>query len=227
MLRILPVPLGTANTYIVNEGPASILIDAGFPRQGKKFFTALSKQGMDPSRIALVVITHVHYDHVGNLREIRDACRCPVAVPAGEADWLRRGTVVFPAGAHPVGRALIAAGRLLARVLPGFVRFDPVEADILVDGEFSLDPFGMAGRIVMTPGHTAGSLSVLLDDGNAFVGDLAFNVLPCGGGPIMPPFADDPAALKQSWAAIRRLGARIVWPGHGRPFSARRLRSRA
>ncbi|HOS77767.1 MAG TPA: MBL fold metallo-hydrolase, partial [Syntrophales bacterium] len=147
MPRILPVPLGTANTYIVSEGPASILIDAGFPRQGRKFFTTLSKQGMDPARISLIVITHVHYDHVGNLREIRDACRCPVAVPAGEADWLRRGAVVFPAGVHPVGRALIGAGRLLSRVLPGFVRFDPVEADVLVDGELSLDPFGMAGRI--------------------------------------------------------------------------------
>lgn len=223
MTHILRIPLGIANAYLVREGGASLLIDAGAPRQGKKFFTTLTKHGMDPSRIALIVVTHVHYDHVGNLRDIRDACCCPVAVPAGEASWLREGAMVFPAGMHRLGRVMIALSRFGARILPAAVRYAPVEADLPVEGETDLTPYGISGRILATPGHTAGSLSVLLDDGNAFVGDLAFNVLPLGGGPILPPFADDPATLIRSWAALRRRGARTIWPGHGRPFPADRL----
>jgi hydroxyacylglutathione hydrolase len=53
--------------------------------------------------------------------------------------------------------------------------FDEVEPEILVDEEMDLLEFGVNGRIVHTPGHTSGSISLLLDSGEAFVGDLAIN----------------------------------------------------
>ena len=62
----------------------------------------------------------------------------------------------------------------------------------------------------------AGSLSVLLPDGSAFVGDLAFNVFPWGG-PIFPPFADNVPRLLESWKLLLARGITTIYPGHGKP----------
>jgi hydroxyacylglutathione hydrolase len=59
--------------------------------------------------------------------------------------------------------------------MPGITRFDGVEPDILTDEGMDLLAFGVNGRIVHTPGHTAGSISLVLDSGEAFVGDIAIH----------------------------------------------------
>jgi glyoxylase-like metal-dependent hydrolase (beta-lactamase superfamily II) len=50
--------------------------------------------------------------------------------------------------------------------------FPPVRPDILLPDEMPLQAFGVDGKVVYTPGHTAGSISVLLSTGEAIVGDL-------------------------------------------------------
>lgn len=83
--------------------------------------------------------------------------------------------------------------------------------------------FGVNGRIVHTTGHTSGSISLLLDSGEAFVGDLAVNYLPFNIS-IFPPFAEDTAQLIASWKKIQRMGARIILLAHGIPFSAEKFK---
>ena len=93
----------------------------------------------------------------------------------------------------------------------------------VVAEETSPASFGIAGSILPTPGHTAGSLSILLPDGSAFAGDLAFNVFPWGG-PIFPPFADDVTRLLESWNLLLARAAKTIYPGRGKPFPAAALR---
>lgn len=61
----------------------------------------------------------------------------------------------------------------------------------LRDENFTLTPFGIPGNVVYTPGHTMGSVSILLEIGDAFVGDLAMNGLPFGFRPGLAIFAED------------------------------------
>jgi endoribonuclease LACTB2 len=64
---------------------------------------------------------------------------------------------------------------------------------------------GFAGEIITTPGHSDDSVSLILDDGNAFVGDLTF-----------PGFAtdEDRALVMSSWQKIGELHARHIYSGH-------------
>jgi glyoxylase-like metal-dependent hydrolase (beta-lactamase superfamily II) len=181
----------------------------------------LKKNRIDPSFIQLVVITHAHFDHVGGLKKIRDLCRCPVGMHPKDAALVRRGEMVFPPGTSAFGKAASALGRLLGGPLVGYV---PVEADLLVSQMMDLRPFGVDGTIIPTPGHTAGSLSVLLSDGACFIGDTATNLFPARQGPVMPPFAEDISQLLNSWKALLERGATWICPGHGKPFDAGRLR---
>ena len=66
------------------------------------------------------------------------------------------------------------------------LRFPPYFArpsDILIGGGTRVQDIGLDldGEIVATPGHTVDSISMVLDDGDAFVGDAAANMLQWAG----------------------------------------------
>lgn len=218
--------MGTSAAYLIENNGCCILIDAGNSQQERKFFTALKKNDIDPGQIGLIIITHVHYDHVGSLKAIRDACKCPVAVHERETDLLRRGTVVLPPGTTFIGRFVMALGQRALRRFPSRFSFQPVDTDIIITENLSLEAFGIPGIVVCTPGHTAGSVSVLLSSGEAFVGDLAINYLPFGWGPYFPPFAEDEGLLLKSWEGLLEMDVKRIFPAHGSAFAAVKLRDR-
>ncbi|MGD8385681.1 MAG: MBL fold metallo-hydrolase, partial [Desulfobacteraceae bacterium] len=101
---------------------------------------------------------------------------------------------------------------------------EPIEADIVLEEEdFRLDEFGIEGSIVWTPGHSPGSISVVLDSGDAFIGDMAMNGLPLTLGPTLPIFAEDVSALKNSWRKLINRGVKTIYPAHGTPFHIEKL----
>jgi len=90
---------------------------------------------------------------------------------------------------------------------------------ILYDSDVLLNEYGIAGRILYTPGHTLGSISVLLDSGEVFAGCLAHNRLPFTFRPSLPIYAENLNLVKESWRKLIDAGAKMVFPGHGKPFS--------
>jgi len=215
------IRLGLCNAYLIQGEGGAVLVDAGHVNFERTFIRYLKKHTIAPDIIKLIVITHVHFDHVGGLKDFKTLCRCPVAVHAGAASALSDGTVFFPPGTNLLGKMASLLGSTVGKT---FMKYPSVKPDILVSEEMSLAPFGVSGKIIPTPGHTTNSLTVLLTSGEAFVGDLAANYLPANLGPIFPPFAEDVEALLQSWEVLLKAGAKIICPGHGRPFSAHLLR---
>ena len=118
--------------------------------------------------------------------------------------------------------AITTEGRLLNPFMG--MTFAPVKADIIFQEEISLKEFGVDGKVIFTPGHTAGSISVLLNDGRAIVGDLM------GGGslggnlfPSRPRyhyFADDLAQMRASIQKIMGYKPKKLYVGHGGPLEA-------
>jgi glyoxylase-like metal-dependent hydrolase (beta-lactamase superfamily II) len=219
--QIHKVRLGLCNAYLILEKENAILVDAGQAGFSSVLFGYMTRHNIRPEAIRLIVVTHVHFDHVGNLKALQDRCGCPVALHANEAPLLNHGTVVFPPGTNLFGKVAASVGRGLAPLL----KFSGVKPDILIAKELSLQRYSVSGKIVATPGHTYGSLSVLLPDGTACVGDLAANHYPGRTGPIMPPFASDVAMLMQSWQHLLDGGVKTICPGHGHPFPAEYLRT--
>ena len=89
---------------------------------------------------------------------------------------------------------------------------------------YSLKDFGISGRVVYTPGHTKGSVSVVLDSGEAFVGDLAMNKFPLRLSAGLPILAEDITAVRESLEHLLELNVTTVYPGHGKPFSMKKIR---
>ena len=133
-----------------------------------------------------------------------------------EKDWLEKGMLVFPPGATIWGRMLKASVAVFMRS----IHFPATNIDVVLGMAMSLADYGIPGKIIYTPGHSMGSVSVLLETGDAFVGDLAMNQFPLRLSPGLPIFADDLQEVKKSWRLLLERGVKTVYPAHGRPFPA-------
>ena len=221
-MELFTIPLGFDNSYLIRERQGALLIDAGTPGQAKTFGKALDEVGVLPAEVKLIVITHGHWDHIGSARDIKEMTGAPLAMHQAECSWLETGKPPLPPGVTAWGKIF----RSILLAATPFIRIAPATVDIvLAEGYFSLVPYGIPGRIIPTPGHSPGSVSVLLDNGEAFVGDLAMNQFPLCLRPGPPIFADDLGLVRRSWELLLERGAGMIYPAHGKPFPADILKS--
>jgi hydroxyacylglutathione hydrolase len=218
--KIYRIKLGVCNVYLIQER-GTILVDAGPPRQGKKFVEKARAAGIDPREISLLVATHGHMDHIGSLAGIRTITNAQVLAHAGEKPIIEQALTTIPNGTTPWGRVM----RFAIMLSEKNITFEPTPVDIVVEPKnahdgYPLVRFGIGGKIIHTPGHTKGSVSLLLDSGDAFVGDLLMNGFPMRRGPGIPIFADDLEMVKNSIRMLLSQGATRFFPGHGNPFNA-------
>jgi hydroxyacylglutathione hydrolase len=220
MTAVHPIRLGRTTCFLLCGDAAAVLVDTSVPGSEPRFQRALARLGLRPADVGCIVVTHCHFDHVGSLKAIRDLTGAPVVMHKLDAPAVERGDARIPPGATAWGKVL----RALLRALGGLARYEPCTADVKIDADMSLGPFGIAAHVIPTPGHTPGSLSVLLDSGEALVGDLAMNGFPMRAGPGIPTFAEDIGQVYSSWEKVLAAGAETIYPAHGKPFPAQRLR---
>jgi glyoxylase-like metal-dependent hydrolase (beta-lactamase superfamily II) len=221
---VIQINTGAVNVFLIRGDGGAILVDAGNPGQADHILaqlaehtsTSLSAGGVAPHDLRLILITHGHVDHFGSAAELRERTGAPVAIHALDADAVRQG-IHQPDSLNPTHWLVGVVMRIPG--VGGPTRAPACEPDIAFENEFRLDDYGVAGRVLLTPGHTPGSVSVLLDSGEALVGDLVMGrlmgLLPKPGPPIV---AWD---LERNRESVRRLAAlapRIIYVGHGGPF---------
>jgi hydroxyacylglutathione hydrolase len=221
-VQIHRLPVGMTNCYLIKER-GLILVDAGMPRKAELLRKRLQALSISPKNVSLIVLTHAHWDHIGSLIEWKKMTGCKVAVNHREKEWVEKAL-------KPQPKVLSLWGVLTgisSRMMAAASRFNGTPVDVtLPDDGMSLEPFGISGRVLHTPGHTQGSMSVLLDTGDAFVGDLAMNGPLMRFGPGMPSLGDDSKIVKTSWRFLLDKGAKKIYPAHGNPFAADVLRKK-
>lgn len=221
MTQVTKIQLRLSNAYLIQDERA-ILVDSGSPGESQAILKALAGAGVDASSLSLLLHTHGHSDHAGSTAELRRLSGAPVAIHTADAAMLRSGR-----------NGPLPPTRLESRLIKPFVDkpFPAVKPDFVFDSELDLTPYGVDGRVVMTPGHTAGSVSVLLASGEAIVGDVLMGGLMGGtfqaGKPNLHYFVQDPGQLRQSLAFLLAQPLHTLYVGHGGPLSMEAVRSRS
>jgi glyoxylase-like metal-dependent hydrolase (beta-lactamase superfamily II) len=191
------------------------MIDGGPPDQVESFKKMLPQFSIRPEEIKLIILTHGDFDHIGSVKDIRELTGAKIAIHERDKINLEQGILNWPPGAS-------AWGKVVRFMLMPFFKnsiLPTIKTDfVLGEKEFPLNDFGIDGKILYTPGHTPGSVSVLLNTGEAFVGCLAHNNFPFRFRPGLPIFAENLEKVKESWKLIIEHGARMIYPAHGDPF---------
>lgn len=211
---IIPIRLTFSNVFAI-RAEKTIIVDSGNPGNGQRILNRLAQHGVQARDISLILLTHGHMDHFGSAPELRQLTGAPIALHPGDAANVR-------AGRNPEIQPTGLQGRLFAPMFRQ--QITPFEPDIWLDAGFDLSAFGADGRLYETPGHSPGSVSLLLSDGSALVGDL----LRGGhlGGLLLPRqpeyayFYDDLAQMQRSIRDFMSLRPRRLYVGHGGPLDA-------
>ncbi len=210
-LRIIQLHIGFTSPVLISNGNRSILVDAGVQGKMTEFLRQFKLHGIEPEEVKLIVLTHTHYDHTGNLEELKALTGAQVIVNQREAEWLRKGLMPIPRGTNFLSKIIVGLGDFL---MPGYASPRPFEADIFVDEILDLAPWGFDARILLTPGHTEGSQSILTGK-SLICGDCFFNMRYFS---VYPPFANNPGQLLETWRKFFEMGIETIYPGHGPCF---------
>jgi glyoxylase-like metal-dependent hydrolase (beta-lactamase superfamily II) len=205
------------NSYLVEDGGAVTIIDAGLPGYyGKDLPAELASIGRTIDDVKGVVLTHGDTDHVGYAERLRREHGVPVFVHEADAGRARAEQTKPSTGWGPMKIGALL-GFMWYAGRRGGLRVPPMTELVTFEDGATLDLPG-APRIVPMPGHTPGSVAVHVPVVDAvFVGDAMTtrSVLTGAVGPQPAPFTLDPAAALASLDHIEGLGAKWVLPGHG------------
>jgi len=188
---IVNVGYRSTNYWVVSAGTSRVLVDLGYPGTMGMMRASLKRQGVPLADIRYALATHYHIDHAGLAQEFKLA-----GVPLLVLDTQVAAIPLMKRWTKP-------QDRYVDITLDDNVTVSCAETRAL------LARIGIAGEVLPTPGHSDDSVSLLLDDGSAFTGDLT-----------PPALAGDDEAgrlVRASWQLIRKRGATRIFPGHGRP----------
>ena len=187
-MNIVNVGYLSCNYYLIEQNRKGLLIDVGWPGTLPKLSAGLRRKGMVLEDLGYLCITHYHPDHAGLVQELKDKGVRHIVIE----------------------QQLPALPRLKTYMKShlGYVDIRLQDSLILKTSESRewLASLNLPGEIVSTPGHSDDSISLVLDEGIAFTGDLVPSEMLEG---------NDAAAAERSWAKLRGLNVRTVYPGHG------------
>jgi glyoxylase-like metal-dependent hydrolase (beta-lactamase superfamily II) len=229
----LPFALRSANIYLLDNGSAGwAIVDSGFglPADESALRAGLARADVSLNAITAILLTHAHPDHIGLSGILQSATGAPVYMLAREDQrmydvWSQEAdssftlvTAMYAANGLPpeeVAGSAIATQR--TRRILRLPRRETVQT--LQDGE-TLRLGSHTYEAIWTPGHSDYHMCLLRDDSVFIAGDhILPGITPNIG--LYPQGRPDP--LRDYLGAIQRvrdLPARVVLPGHGRPFTA-------
>lgn len=172
-----------------------ILVDTSAERDAKTILGYMAKNKIRPKDIATIFITHVHPDHIGGLAAIKGESAAKVAASGVEAEYISKKNVYDgPPGA-------------------GTQRQAPTPVDVILGDGQTYDGL----RVVYTPGHTRGSISLLEESRSlCFVGDAASHER--GLAPMDDVYNVDPRQHRESIKKLAAFSFENAVFGHGDPI---------
>ena len=206
--EITRVLSGRSNVFLLSAGNRNILIDTSVARNWGKLRKKLSRLNVDT--IDYLILTHAHFDHAANAKRIKEKFNSTVIIQKEEESCLSGGTNIVPRGTVLLTRILV---KMLEKRFAGKFNYEPCVPDILAGSEYDLRDLGFHASLIHTPGHTRGSMSLVIDDEIAIVGDTMFGV---SRRSAFPPFAEDQDLMLKSWGKLLHTSCRLFLPSHGR-----------
>lgn len=207
--EIYQVLKGRSNSFLVSKNNKYILIDTSTGSSWNKLNKRLEEIDKYHNLSLTLILTHVHYDHVENSAKIKEMFDTKIIVHRSEANYLSNGKNSLCQGSLFLTKILIT---LFGNKIISMIKYPPVDYDILVDEKYDLNFLGLNAYLLHTPGHSEGSLSLIVDNEVAIVGDAMFGVFKHS---VFPPFANNPKDMIESWGKLLDTGCMTFLPGHG------------
>ena len=187
-MNIINVGYLSTNYYAIDVKGGKLLVDCGWPGTLPQFLAELKRKGISPQDIKYILATHYHPDHTGLAQELKNL-GAKLIVLENQIEFIPQ---------------------LIHLIKTKTVQYTEIkQGDNLIlkfaESRNFLAKLELQGEIIHTPGHSDDSVTLILDDGFAFTGDL-------------PPrfmISEEAAITKHSWDKIYQHKITRIFPGHG------------
>jgi ribonuclease/clavin/mitogillin len=187
-LTIVDVGYRSTHFWVISAGTNRLLVDLGWPGRWGELAANLRRMDIPLSELRYGLATHYHIDHAGAAQDLKNA-----GVPLLVMDIQEEAIPQMAQHIKP-------ADNYTEITLGDNVVISCAESRALLAG------IGISGEILPTPSHSLDSISLLLDSGEVFTGDLTHPSFIAG---------KDAQMVAASWRLLREKGARRVYPCHG------------
>lgn len=185
-MKIVNVGYRSVNCYLIVTEKAKLLIDVGWPCGMAELKSSMAQQGYQVKEVTHVLVTHYHMDHGAIAQEMKDKGAKLIVMENQKSHLNDQKRFIKP---------------------PAVYREIKAEANLELafkDSRAFLKTLGLDGEIIAAPGHGPDHVTLVLDGGIAFTGDLP----PENGS---PPDSD----AFRDWERLRGMGVRRLYPAHG------------
>jgi hydroxyacylglutathione hydrolase len=213
--EIITVNFGFVKSYIIIGEKNLILIDTGLPGSTNKIIKKIEETGFKTDQVSLIILTHAHLDHLGSVKQLQKITGAKVAIHKNDAPYLIEGKSAEVTPISGFGKLIMWMVKNRSRIIDG------TKPDILIEDEIGLYDYGVKGKVLSTPGHTEGSVSIFLDSGKCLTGDTIGSTF---RKPTYGMFCNDINMLKESIVKIKNSNAKEVYLSHGGKISIDKIR---
>ena len=204
-----------SSIYALDAGDSIVLLDLGYNEaQWLRMKKTLQEEGLDKKPVSHAFLTHGHFDHAGGIHHAKVLTGAPIMAHPGCETFLKTGKFTPYRPRNELGQKFYDNVAAPAPIDAP----EPVDIDIPVTEETDLHPYGFSAKVIMTPGHTLDSISVVFDTGETFVGDTVLDPFEEGICSMAVLSLDD-ELLKESGKKLLDAGLTAAYSGHGGPFT--------
>ena len=208
------IDLEKVNCYLIETEKGFILVDTGFTKSRSIVDTFLSDKGItaDNQKLNLILLTHGDFDHSGNAKFLKEKYSSKIALHNSDVGMVEHGDISW-------NRNMNIFMRILGKLITIFLgmqlkKEDRFVPDIILENGQKLDEFGLSSTIITLPGHSKGSVGIIIENGHFFCGDILENTKQ----PNQASMVSDNIDMQKSIEKIETLEFKYVYPGHGEPF---------
>jgi glyoxylase-like metal-dependent hydrolase (beta-lactamase superfamily II) len=193
-MRVLNLTYKLTSIYLIEANCGWVMVDAGWPDTLSQFFKLLKQNDVHIGDIKYLIITHFHPDHAGLAQDLKEL-----------------GTKLI---LHEIQVPFVNKLNSFFKKNPSFKAKDIIEGNNIIlsssESKKFLKSVGIDGEIILTPGHTDDSISLIIDKCCAFTGDL-------------PEFsfieAYNDQTMKDSWKLLQAYNVKKIYPAHGDTYT--------
>jgi len=231
--EVIRIDLNGVNCYLGKVKEGFVLFDTGgnltldkkFNNRRQELVQKLEQEGCYPGSLKAIILTHGDIDHTMNAAYLREQYQTIIIMHEGDIELVENLTIdkmlesfqfkslvlklVFKLMKKPIRK-------LSEKSLNAYETFQP---DTFLNEGDSLAQYGFNGKVIHLPGHTAGSIGILCENGELIAGDTFTNMK-------KPSTALNAYNFKELRKCVKKLKDKQItkiYPGHGEPFQANLL----
>ncbi len=147
---------GNTNTYLICGTAGNLLVDTDYAGTLPLFYKEIKRQNISLKDITYVLATHYHPDHMGLVSELMKQ-GVKLLLVDEQREYVGFSDEIFARE---------------KRLVVEPIRIEEAAVITCEESRAFLRRFGIEGEIISTPSHSNDSVTLILDDGTCFVGDL-------------------------------------------------------